>query len=52
MAKKAETKVETGRVFYRDDEDVLWEAVSYQDEDGVVTTHAALIPEDDDGEVH
>ncbi len=44
--------METGRVFYRDDEGLLWEAVSYQDENGVVTTQATLIPEGSVGEVH
>lgn len=41
--------METGRVFYRDEGDSLWLAVSYQDEDGVVTTQATSVPESDNG---
>jgi hypothetical protein len=39
----------TGSVYYRDEDGLLWLAVSYEDEDGVVTTQATAIPEEDNG---
>jgi len=41
--------METGRVFYRDEAGQLWLAVSYVDEDGVTTTQAVTVNEDEGG---
>lgn len=41
--------METGQVYYRDEDGQLWLAVSYVDEAGVVTTQDTSVDESDDG---